>query len=425
MSSRENAPSQLQILPVVLSILHLPADISGLHMQSGIELSLPESETGPAIPFKAILSESTDRNLLLKSFYDTNIRGKVFDETTHVLFSLADLGISRCAFTSTFGKLQRQPLLDDKTAPQFKVDGVSPCSFMYQGYSFSPDFLICDHIFCRQEFETQFVAVLSLDLLRKFFIQARFDKKGWTIQLPPQPTSKIDELPVYTDGCCLSDGQAIEDHEAKPVRGGYGIHFPSLPSGWDMYSALARSGNPTNQKAELTAVIRALQLVRLRKVPCAKISIFTDSKYAVQGLNEWIPHLWRSNGYRAVENHVVVNADLFRSLDEEVSLSIKRGIPVTLSHVPKEQNWKADTLSKLGAGTRAPSIALNGAGTNTTGKPDKGGKKGAKAEAKGSGGPPDMMLGKDAIANMKPLVQWTPDGTIWHSLESGMEMLVV
>ena len=446
MNPTKDAPLQLQPLPVVLSALHLPTRISALQKLSGIEVSLPKTDTSSSMPFKAIVSESTDRNLLLKSFYDFNVRGKVFDGNKYAFSSLADQGISRCTFTSTYGILAGQPFLNDQTAPQFKVDGVSRVPFIHQGYFFSPRFLICDHIFCHQEYETQFVAVLSLDFLREYFIRAQFNEKGWRIQLPLYIPTQIDELPIFTDGCCLSNGHAAADPEVRPARGGYGIHFPTLPDGWDMYGALASNDSHTNQKAELTAVIRALQLVRLRNIPCVKLSIFTDSKYAVQGLNDWIPNLWRSNGYRTSKNREVVNADLFKSLDEEVSLALKSGISVTLNHIPREQNKEADALSKLGATSQEPLVMLTNPkeGSNKEAKDEaKGktgikGKKGVKAEMDGGverDGRPSMILGKNLFDQMKPLVQWSPDGFYWaqwqpiggpgERLESGMKMLVV
>lgn len=416
MSSTKEAPTKLQPLLVKLSALHLPPGISALHRLVGTEVTLPKSQTNAPVKFNAIVSESTDRSLLLKSFYDSNVRGKVFDGTKYVLSSLADYGVSRCAFTTTFGKMVGQPSLNDKTAPQFKIDGVSIAPFLHQGYFFSPTFLICDHIFCRQEYETQFVAVLGLDFLAEYFIRAQSNGNGWRIQLPPHPPTQISELPIYTDGCCLSNGVVTGDPEGKPARGGYGIHFPTLPDGWDMYGALSSRDSHTNQKAELTAVIRALQLVRSRNISCAKISIFTDSKYAVQGLNDWIPRLWRSNGYRNFKNRPVVNADLFKSMDEEVSLSRKRDIPVTLSHVPREQNKKADALSKLGAGSGVPSIQLGNPKkgssaqpeTEATGKAGEGSKKEAEAEMNGNkeqNGRPGLLLGKNLFEDMKPLVQ--------------------
>ena len=435
MSSTKETPTKLQPLLVTLSALHLPPGISALHRLGGTEASIPKSHTNAPIKFKAIVSESTGQSLLLKSFYDSNVRGKIFDRTKNVLSSLADCGISRCAFTSTLGMMTGQPSLNDKTAPQFEVDGVSIVPFLHQDYFFSPSFLICDHIFCRQEYETQFVAVLGLDFLAEYFIRAQSNGNGWRIQLPPHPPTQISELPIYTDGCCLSNGVAAGGPEGKPARGGYGIHFPTLPNGWDMYGALSSNDSHTNQKAEITAVIRALQLVRRRNLSCAKISIFTDSNYAVQGLNDWIPRLWRSNGYRNASKRPVVNANLFKSLDEEVSLSCKRGIPVTLSHVPREQNKKADALSKLGAGSGLPSMRPSNPNKGSTEQPeiegtensDKGSKKGAKGEMNGNNeqdGRPIAILGKDLFEDVKPLVQWSPDGAYWaewQSVTSSME----
>ena len=329
--------------------------------------------------------------------------------------------------------------MNDQFAPQFHVHGASCFPFTYQGHPFSPPFLVCDHIFCRQEYETQFVAVLGRDFLQEYFIRARFSEKGWIIQLPPPCLVQISELPIFTDGCCLNNGNPAQDPEAKPVLGGYGIHFPTLPNGWDLYGGLA-SGEPhTNQKAELTAVIRALQIVRLRKVPCDKISIFTDSKYAVQGLNEWIP-IWRSNGYLTAKKRAVVNADLFRSLDKEVSLSKKKGVPVTLNHVPREQNRMADALSRGGAVSIVPTMTLSnphnganqGSGDEAKGKAEKDRKGGRPPKAKGGNhedGRPKVILGTKPFEKTKPLVQWTPDREYWVEWQSNsgetIEMLIV
>ncbi|KAM0802983.1 ribonuclease H-like domain-containing protein [Usnea florida] len=437
MDTAANASTQLQPLSVMLSALHLPPPISALHNLAGIEVSLPISDIASPIRFKAIVSECTSHNLLLKSFYDANVRGKIFDGIEYVLSPMPTLGISRCAFTTPFSMMTGESRLNDQIAPQFGVDGISHIPFTHQGYHFSPQFLICDHIFCRQEYETQFVAVLGLGFLREYFIRAQSSEKGWMIQLPAPCLVHISELPIFTNGCCLNNGNAAQDPETKSVLGGYGIHFPTLPIGWDMYSALASDGPHTNQKAgltaiikaELTAVVRALQTVRLRKVPCDEISIFTDSEYAVQGLNDWIPNICRSNGYLDARKRPVVNADLFRSLDEEVSLLMKTGVSVTLNHVPREQNQKADALSKRGAVSGVPlmTFSIPHKGSSNEGRdearenPKKDGKGRGPPKAKGGNGVegrPDVILGKKAVEKRKPLVQWTPDGEYWVEWQS-------
>lgn len=387
MTSSSNAQTPLKPSSIALSALHLAGDISGLPRQSGIQLLLPRSNASDPLPFKAIISESTSRSLILSSFHAANVTKKNLDGVEYVKSSLADVGISRCAFTTTVGRMHGQPPLDDQTAPPFKVDGVTRIPFTHQGHFFSPEFFVCDHIFCRQEFELQFVAVLGLDFLQHYFVRTQWTETGWAIQLPPPTTGRIEELSIYTDGCCLSNGQvAVQGSNVSSPQGGYGIHFPSLPNGWDIHSALSPDKINTNQRAELTAVIRALQIVRRRGLPCGRIALFTDSDYAVQGLNEWIPR-WRQRGYRTSKNRGVVNADLFRLLDQEASLSRENGVPVKITHVLRESNQRADALSKLGATSGRSELALR------------------KIDPRGFGG----ILGRPLMEETKPLVQWSPD----------------
>jgi len=238
--------------------------------------------------------------------------------------------------------------------------------------------------------------VLGIGFLCEYFIRTQLTVTGWSVHLPSVPT-QLSELLIFTDGCCLSIGQvATEGSDTVAARGAYGIHFPNMPEGWGLYGALAEDSTHTNQKAELTAIVRALQFVRKRKIPCQRISLSADSKYAVQGLNEWIPR-WRQNGYRTAKNRAVVNADLFRSLDEEVFALKKSGILVTLSHVPRDANRKADVLSRkgpVGGGSWSANPGL---------KPDV---------------KPSLLLGRDFLIDALPLVQWTPDGNFWVQYKS-------
>ncbi len=182
-----------------------------------------------------------------------------------------------------------------------------------------------------------------------------------------------------------------EDPESAIPRGGYGIHFPDFPKGWDMHGALSKGQSHTNQKVELTALIRALQLVKARGIPCESIQIFTDSQYAVQGLNEFVPK-WRRNEYRNKRNLAVINTNLFKTLDAEVSAFNAERIPVTLTHVPRGENKVADALSKLGAtGDQQPGP------TNLQSKD----------------GRPSLLMGRPLMDKAKPLVQWSPDGMYW------------
>lgn len=66
----------------------------------------------------------------------------------------------------------------------------------------------------------------------------------------------------------------------------------------------------TNNRMELVAVIEGLQALRR---PC-KVELYTDSKYVVMGINEWVGG-WRERGWRTAGGHPVKNVDLWKRLE--------------------------------------------------------------------------------------------------------------
>jgi ribonuclease HI len=105
-------------------------------------------------------------------------------------------------------------------------------------------------------------------------------------------------IEIYTDGAC---------------RGNPG------PGGW---AALLRRGEhereisgaellTTNNRMELTAVIRALEAL---KRP-ARASVYTDSEYVRRGISEWLPD-WKARGWRTAGRKPVKNQDLWQRLEQ-------------------------------------------------------------------------------------------------------------
>ena len=75
-------------------------------------------------------------------------------------------------------------------------------------------------------------------------------------------------------------------------------------------------GHPatTNNRMELTAVIRALESL---KRGCA-VAIYTDSQYVKNGIETWI-HAWKRNGWKTSDKKPVKNTELWRELDALVA----------------------------------------------------------------------------------------------------------
>ena len=102
---------------------------------------------------------------------------------------------------------------------------------------------------------------------------------------------------IYTDGAC----------RGNPGPGGWGAlltvgeHVKEL-SGAELLT--------TNNRMELTAVIRALEAL---KRP-SELRIFTDSEYVRRGITEWV-RSWKARGWKTADRKPVKNQDLWERLD--------------------------------------------------------------------------------------------------------------
>ena len=110
-------------------------------------------------------------------------------------------------------------------------------------------------------------------------------------------TSPGAAVTIYTDGAC----------KGNPGPGGWG----ALLSWGDREKELF-GGEPdtTNNRMELTAVIRALESLSRG----CDVLLYTDSQYVKNGIETWI-HGWKRNGWKTADRKPVKNAELWRELD--------------------------------------------------------------------------------------------------------------
>jgi ribonuclease HI len=105
-------------------------------------------------------------------------------------------------------------------------------------------------------------------------------------------------IEIYTDGAC----------RGNPGPGGWGALLKSDKSEKELSGAEPAT---TNNRMELTAVIRALEALK-RPV---QARLYTDSEYVRRGITEWLP-AWKSRGWRTADRQPVKNQDLWQRLDE-------------------------------------------------------------------------------------------------------------
>jgi len=96
------------------------------------------------------------------------------------------------------------------------------------------------------------------------------------------------DIVIYTDGACSNNGSAL-------AKAGIGVHFSKRNKIlFDDISKplLSTEHKPTNQRAELSAILEA---VRLTKECLHKIIIYTDSKYSIDCVTKWFPNWVKQN----------------------------------------------------------------------------------------------------------------------------------
>jgi ribonuclease HI len=118
----------------------------------------------------------------------------------------------------------------------------------------------------------------------------------------------------------------------NPGESGIGVYacVPDDPMGSDLTCA-ELVGVMTNNQAEWRALIRALEIVRDHGPVLRKVRILSDSKLVVQqALGNW-----------QVRDHLIPLRDQAYSVCAELR---ERGCDVTIEHVKRAKNDKADAL---------------------------------------------------------------------------------
>ena len=136
-------------------------------------------------------------------------------------------------------------------------------------------------------------------------------------------------IKIYTDGACRGNpgpggwgALILKDNEEIKLNGG--------------------QNDTTNNQMELTAVIKALDFFS----ESTEIEIFTDSKYVMDGITEYIKK-WKVNGWKTASKKPVKNTDLWKQLDD---LSAQHSIRWNWvkGHSGHRENDIADELANLG-----------------------------------------------------------------------------
>ncbi len=116
----------------------------------------------------------------------------------------------------------------------------------------------------------------------------------------PEDPSKRHLVELHTDGAC----------SGNPGPGGWAFILKHPASG-KVVDGSGGEPETTNNRMELLAVINGLRAI---KKP-SRVELYSDSKYVLDGLSEWMPD-WKKRGWKTAAKKPVKNQDLWMELDE-------------------------------------------------------------------------------------------------------------
>ena len=135
------------------------------------------------------------------------------------------------------------------------------------------------------------------------------------------------KIRLYSDGSSLGN----------PGPGGWGTILE-----FNGHEKELSGGNPntTNNQMELQGVIEGLKAL---KEPC-DVELYSDSKYVVQAINEWLTN-WIKNNWRTAGKQPVKNLELWKEYLEVSKLHTVQANWVK-GHAGHPQNERCDILAK-------------------------------------------------------------------------------
>lgn len=133
-------------------------------------------------------------------------------------------------------------------------------------------------------------------------------------------------IEIYTDGAC----------SGNPGPGGWGAVLR-----WNGHEKEMSGGeeDTTNNRMEMMAVIKALEALRKP----SKVALYTDSKYVMQGVNEWLAG-WKAKGWKTASKKPVKNQDLWQRIDSLIETHTVTFHWVK-GHAGHPENERADKLA--------------------------------------------------------------------------------
>ncbi len=145
-----------------------------------------------------------------------------------------------------------------------------------------------------------------------------------------------EKLKIYIDGACVGN----------PGKGGWAVLV--VENNRIITTLKGFERETTNNRMELTALLKALEWIKKENLKGVKIEICGDSEYVIKGLTLWMPS-WIKRGFRTSSGTPVKNRDLWEklhSLFEEIAKENEIKFLKIKAHSGERFNEMVDVLAK-------------------------------------------------------------------------------
>lgn len=199
----------------------------------------------------------------------------------------------------------------------------------------------------REHFDNNASALQSIDLLLeqvegldlKALVKVE-EKNSDSFPIPVELIKDASAFAVFADGAC----------RGNPGPGAWGS-IGQNSNGDVLFEASGIDVPTTNNRMELTGAIEALQ--RMSDYLCEQgytksttIHLYSDSKYLIDGINQWIEG-WKRRGWKKADGKAPENMELWRRLDD-IRLELT-GLHFhwVKGHAGHPQNEQCDLLANM------------------------------------------------------------------------------
>ncbi|MCK4893087.1 MAG: ribonuclease HI [Calditrichia bacterium] len=137
----------------------------------------------------------------------------------------------------------------------------------------------------------------------------------------------LPEVTIYTDGACTGN----------PGPGAYGVVLLYKNIRKEISRGFRKT---TNNRMELMALIAGLSSLQEK----CRVTLYTDSKYVADSINQGWAERWQAQGWRRTKRERALNPDLWEELlalleEHQISVIWVKG------HAGNPENERADALA--------------------------------------------------------------------------------